>query len=130
MAQPAASALQPSLAPGGARLVPASKYVSASRLHALDQYVLMVAQEEFPAATNMDNKQVPQQNQTHKCKCCGLVGHELAMCGYTGLVGDLQFPGMIDLPGPWKILAPREARKLRLVSKAHSKLDAKHVGVS
>ena len=52
------------------------------------------------------------------------------MCGYTGLVGELQLPGMIDLPGPWNILAPREARKLRLVSKVHSKLDAKHVGVS
>ena len=130
LAQPAASALQPSLAPGGARLVPASKYVSATRLQALDQYVLLVAQEEFPSATNMDNKKAPHLNQTHTCRCCGLVGHELAMCGYTGLVGELQLPGMIDLPGPWNILAPREARKLRLVSKAHSKLDAKHVGVS
>ena len=92
--------------------------------------MLLVAQEELPSATNMDNKKAPHLNQTHTCRCCGLVGHELAMCGYTGLVGELQLPGMIDLPGPWNILAPREARKLRLVSKAHSKLDAKHVGVS
>ena len=61
------------------------------------------------------------------------MGHEFAACGYTGLVSELSLPGMADLPGPWKILTPCQARKLRLVSKlvkAHAKLDAKQVGVS
>ena len=77
----------------------------------------------------MGNKQITRLNQTHSCRCCGLVGHELAPCGYTGLVSELSLPGMVDLPEPWKILTPRQASKLRLVSKDHAKPDAKQVGV-
>ena len=37
---------------------------------------------------------------------------------------------MLNLPGGWKVLIPRQARKLRLVSTAHAKLPDKEVGVS
>ena len=37
---------------------------------------------------------------------------------------------MLDLPEGWKILTPRQASKLRLVTKAHAKLPDKEVGVS
>ena len=43
---------------------------------------------------------------------------------------DLSLPGIIDLQGQWKLLTPRQARKLRVVSKAHAKLTDKQVGVS
>ena len=45
---------------GGGRLVPLSSYVSAARVQAFDQNVLLVAQEEFPAATNMVSPGVPR----------------------------------------------------------------------
>ena len=129
--QGAASALQPALAPGGARLVALSHYVSAARVAAFDKNVLLVAQDEFPQATNMDTSRQMQVNPALTCKCCGLLGHALDACGFTAtLPGELNLPQVLDLPGGWKILTPRQARKQRLVTKAHAKLPDKEVGVS
>ena len=128
--QLATNAVQPSLAPRGARLVPLSKYVDASRLQAFDQNVLLIAQEEFPAATNMDTHLSPVVNQAHRCTCCGLQGHKIDLCGFSGLPHELCLPSIIDLQGQWKLLTPRQARRNRVVSKAHSKLPDKQVGVS
>jgi len=130
-AQGAASALQPALAPGGARLVALSHYVSAARVAAFDKNVLLVAQDEFPQATNMDYAKQMQVNPSLTCKCCGLLGHSVDQCGYTATMpGELNLPQVLDLPGGWKILTPRQARKQRLVTKAHAKLPDKEVGVS
>ena len=111
-------------------MVPLSKYVDASRLQAFDQNVLLVAQEEFPAATNMDTHLAPVVNQAHRCTCCGLQGHTIDACGFSGLPHELCLPSIIDLQGQWKLLTPRQARRNRVVSKAHSKLPDKQVGVS
>ena len=55
----------------------------------------------------------------------------LDSCGYTATIpGELNLPQVLDLPGGWKILTPRQARKQRLVTKAHAKLPDKEVGVS
>ena len=130
-AQGAASALQPALAPGGARLVALSHYVSAARVAAFDKNVLLVAQDEFPQTTNMDHAKMMQVNPALTCKCCGLLGHSVDQCGYTATMpGELNLPQVLDLPGGWKILTPRQARKQRLVTKAHAKLPDKEVGVS
>ena len=130
-AQGAASALQPALAPGGARLVALSHYVCAARVAAFDKNVLLVAQDEFPQATNMDYAKQMQVNPSLTCKCCGLLGHSVDQCGYTATMpGELNLPQVLDLPGGWKILTPRQARKQRLVTKAHAKLPDKEVGVS
>ena len=75
--QQATSAVQPSLAPGGTRLVPVTDYISSARVQAFDQNVLLIAQEEFPATTNMDANTTPVVNPTHRCKCCGLHGQHL-----------------------------------------------------
>jgi len=129
--QGAVSSLQPVLAPGGARLVPCGHYIAAARVTAFDRNVLMVAQDEFPQATNMDTAKSMQVNPALTCKCCGLVGHSVEMCGFTSAIpGELSLPGMLDLPGGWKILAPREARRMRLGAKAHAKLPDKEVGVA
>ena len=130
-AQGAASALQPALAPGGARLVALSHYVSAARVAAFDKNVLLVAQDEFPQATNMDTARQMQVNPALTCKVCGLLGHTLDACGFSGTIpGELNLPQVLDLPGGWKILTPRQARKQRLVTKARAKLPDKEVGVS
>ena len=124
--------MQPALAPGGARLVALSHYVSAARVAAFDKTVLLVAQDEFPQATNMDSgRKSMQVNPAFTCSCCGLLGHELEACGYTASIpGELNLPQVLDLPGGWKILTPRQARAQRLVTKAHAKLPDKEVGVS
>ena len=106
-------------------MVPLSKYVTATRLQAFDQNVLLIAQEEFPAATNMDTKANTVVNQAHKCTCCGLQGHKLDSCCFTGLPHELCLPSIIDLQGQWKLLTPRQARRNRVVSKAHAKLSDK-----
>ena len=131
-AQGAASALQPDLSPGGARMVALSHYVCAARVGAFDKNVLLVAQDEFPQATNMDSGKVSMQvTPVLTCKCCGLLGHSLECCGFPGTIpGELNLPQVLDLPGGWKILTPRQARAQRLVTKAHAKLPDKEVGVS
>ena len=94
--------------------------------------MLLVAQDEFPQATNMDAliMKALNVNPTHQCKSCGLKGHMLEACGFTSNIhGELSLPPMIDLPGGWKVLTPRQARKLRLVTKAHVKLPDKEVGL-
>ena len=122
--QGAASALQPAL-------VALSHYVSAARVAAFDKNVLLVAQDEFPQATNMDTARQMQVNPALTCKCCGLLGHSVESCGFSGTIhGELNLLQVLDLPGGWKILTPRQARAQRLVTKAHAKLPDKEVGVS
>ena len=112
-------------------MVPLAQYVSAARVQAFDKNVLLVAQDEFPQATKMVTQKPMQMNQAHVCKCCGLAGHRLEACGFTGTIpGELNLPLMLDLERGWKVLTPRQARKLRLVTKAHAKLPDKEVGVS
>ena len=61
-----------------------STYVAAARVAAFDKNVLLVAQDEFPQATNMDALKAMQVNPALTCKCCGLKGHQVDSCGFTG----------------------------------------------
>ena len=108
-------------------MTPLRHYVAATRVATFDKNVLLVAQDEFPQATNMDTAKSMQVNPALTCKCCGLV----EMCGFTSAIpGELSLPGMLDPPGGWKILAPCEARRMRLVTTVHAKLPDKEAGVS
>ena len=81
-------------------MVPLAQYVSAARVQAFDKNVLLVAQDEFPQATNIDALKGLLVNPTHSCKCCGVKGHQVEACGFTSHVpGELTLPPTLDLPG-------------------------------
>ena len=87
---------------GGARLVPLAQYVAALRVAAFAKNVLLVAQDEFPQATNMDTTRTMQVNPAHQCKCCGLKGHQVDACGFSGTIPatDARPPWGLESPNP------------------------------